>query len=197
MNCQAIDLKAYSFGEGTAEERRAAELHLKTCHECAEELGQLQLLSAALGGLREEEPPRRIAFVSDKVFEPNWWQRLWASGPRLGFAAAGMLSAAILVHGFVVGQQPKQVVVREVAVSGTAGAQASQAQIDEAVTKAVAQVRSELEQSQNAKIDRLLAATEKKYELERAALAAVADENELLRKQNRGLQIRTAGLVKE
>ena len=39
----------------------------------------------ALSTLREEEIPRRIAFVSDKVFEPRWWQKLFL---RPSFAAA-------------------------------------------------------------------------------------------------------------
>src|SRR5258707_922477 len=100
MSCQTIDIKAYSFGEVTAAERRETELHMKSCEVCRAELAQLQLVQAALGGLREEEPPRRIAFVSDKVFEPNWWQRFWASGPQVGFVASGLLASAIMVHAF-------------------------------------------------------------------------------------------------
>ena len=48
--------------------------------------------------MREEELPRRIAFVSDKVFEPRWWQKFFASGPQLGFASAAMLAVAIVFH---------------------------------------------------------------------------------------------------
>jgi len=46
-------------------------------------------------------------------------------------------------------------------------------------------------------VNELLAATEKKYELERQALAIAYDENNLLRKQNQQFQIKTAGLVKD
>jgi hypothetical protein len=45
--------------------------------------------------------PYRIAFVSDKIFEPKGWAWLWNSAPRLGFVSAAMLAAAILVHGLV------------------------------------------------------------------------------------------------
>ncbi len=90
MNCP--DLKAYLFGE----EPGAAE-HLKTCRSCQEEWARLQLTHAALRTLPEEEVPRRIAFVSDKVFEPRWWQRI----PRFVTATA-MLSAAILFHALYV-----------------------------------------------------------------------------------------------
>jgi hypothetical protein len=187
QNCQSIDIKAYNFGEVTTEERRTAEIHLKSCAECRDELGRLQLLEAALGALREEEPPRRIAFVSDKVFEPNWWQRFWASGPRVGFAASAMLAAAILAHGFV-----RQPVLQPSPVTST-GSTVSAADVDSRIAKAVAEV----EQRQQAKVRTLLAATEKKYELESRALAIAADENQLLRRQVNGMLVQTAGLVKE
>jgi len=74
--------------------------HAAVCDACREELARLRVTHAALLSVRDEEVPRRIAFVSDKVFEPTWWQRLWRSAPRLGFASAAMLSAAILVHAF-------------------------------------------------------------------------------------------------
>jgi hypothetical protein len=37
--------------------------------------------------------------VSDKVFQPRWWERVWRSGPAMGFASAVVLAAAILAHG--------------------------------------------------------------------------------------------------
>ena len=192
MSCQAIDIKAYSFGEVTAAERREAEAHLKSCEDCRAELAQLQLVQAALGALHEEEPPRRIAFVSDKVFEPSWWQRFWASGPQVGFAASGLLAAAILAHAFTrpatVVNNPAPVVQQQ-----QFDEQAMQKRIEDAVIKAVAQI----DQRQESKVDQLLAATEKKYELETRAMAISQNENELLRKQNQNLLIRTAGLVKD
>jgi hypothetical protein len=52
----------------------------------------------ALRSVPDEEVPRRIAFVSDKVFEPRWYQRIWRSVPAMGFASAALLSAAIVTH---------------------------------------------------------------------------------------------------
>lgn len=192
MNCQAIDVKAYSFGEVTPAERRDAELHMKSCEECRAQLAQLQLVQAALGGLREEEPPRRIAFVSDKVFEPNWWQRFWASGPRVGFAASGLLASAIMVHAFT---RPPTVINNPAPPPMVAQVdeQAIQKRIDSAVTKAVAQIEAQ----QGSKVEKLLAATERRYKLESRALAVYASENDLLKKVNQQMMVKTAGLSKD
>jgi anti-sigma factor RsiW len=193
MDCQAIDIKAYCFGEASANERREAELHMKSCTDCRDELTRLQYVQAALGGLREEEPPRRIAFVSDKVFEPNWWQRFWASGPRVGFAGAGLLSTAILVHGFtrpptVVEQRPAQT-----AIVARVSEQDVQNRIDSAVSKVVAQI----EDRQKSNVSQLLAAFEKKYEMDQRALEILASDNYLLRKENTQHRVQSAGLVKD
>lgn len=98
-------LKDYVFGELDAADRRAVESAAAADGALRDELARLQLTQSALFSLREEELPRRIAFVSDKVFEPKWWQVWLNSGPRLGFASAAMLAGAIVFHGFV--SQPK------------------------------------------------------------------------------------------
>ena len=49
---------------------------------CREELATLRLTLDTLSTLREEEIPRRIAFVSDQIFEPRWWQRYLESQLR-------------------------------------------------------------------------------------------------------------------
>src|SRR5262249_36864869 len=100
MSCSEFDWKAYLLEEIPRGDAASYREHAASCEDCAAELAGVQLTRDALLTLREEEVPRRIAFVSDKVFEPTWWQRLFASGPRTGFAAAAMLSAAIVVHGF-------------------------------------------------------------------------------------------------
>lgn len=84
------------FGELDEAARGRAEAHVRECRDCREELDRLRLTQAAMHALPEEEMPRRIAFVSDPVFEPRWWQRLWQSGPKLGFASAAMLSLALV-----------------------------------------------------------------------------------------------------
>ena len=76
MSCSPFDLKDFFFGELGADDRRKVETHVAACAACREELDALALTGAALMTVRDEEPPRRIAFVSDKVFQPTWWQRL-------------------------------------------------------------------------------------------------------------------------
>ncbi len=101
MNCSPFDLRDYLLKELSDGERRQVDTHVRGCAACREELERLQLTEAALFSLRDEEIPQRIAFVSDKVFEPSPWRRAWAafweSGARLGFASAAMLSAALIV----------------------------------------------------------------------------------------------------
>jgi anti-sigma factor RsiW len=98
MSC--VDLNDYFLKELPEAERREVEAHVRECGRCREELERLRLTEASLFALREEEIPQRIAFVSDKVFEPARWRRwlngFWGSAARLGFASAAMLSCAIL-----------------------------------------------------------------------------------------------------
>ncbi len=101
MSCSPFDLRDYLLKELSDGERREVDAHVRGCAACREELERLQLTEAALFSLRDEESPQRIAFVSDKVFEPSPWRRAWAafwgSGARLGFASAAMLSVALIV----------------------------------------------------------------------------------------------------
>jgi anti-sigma factor RsiW len=114
------DWKAYVLRELGQDAHRQAEAHLATCSICHEEVATLRLTLDTLSTLREEEMPRRIAFVSDKVFEPRWWQRVF----NPAFAAGALVAAAILVHGAM---QPSQI---------------PQAQVEAAVNKAVSQVEA-------------------------------------------------------
>ena len=97
MSCESYDWKAYALGELSAKDRRDAEAHAGTCPVCRGQVAEERLMLDALSTLREEEIPRRIAFVSDKVFEPRWWQ----SFLRPSFAAGVLIAGAILVHAFV------------------------------------------------------------------------------------------------
>ena len=123
MSCPSYDWKAYVLGELDVTERREAEAHATTCSACRDELAGVRLTLDALSTLREEEMPRRIAFVSDKVFEPRWWQAFL----KPSFAAGALVAGAILVHAFV-GRSP----VDDVAI---------QARVDKAV--AVVEQRQE------------------------------------------------------
>ena len=117
MSCTSYDWKAYALGEMDGPARLQAETHHSGCASCREELATLRLTLDTLSTLREEEIPRRIAFVSDKVFEPRWWQRIF--NPT--FASACLIALAILVHGFI---RPVN----------------ADAQVDAAVAKAVARL---------------------------------------------------------
>jgi hypothetical protein len=121
MSCESYDWKAYALGEFDRATRLDAETHHSTCASCREELATLRLTLDTLSTLREEEIPRRIAFVSDKVFEPRWWQRVFSPN----FAAACVIAAAILVHAYARPSGPDPALV--------------QAQINAAVSQAVAQ----------------------------------------------------------
>jgi len=120
MSCEQYDWKAYALGELTLQERREAEAHAPGCQSCREELAHVRLTVDTLAALREEEPPRRIAFVSDKVFEPRWWQVFL----RPSFAAALVIAAAILMHGYLTRTSEADI----------------QARVNDAVSKAVADV---------------------------------------------------------
>ena len=147
-SCSSYDLKAFFFGELTAEHRSAVEQHAAACASCREELASLDLTRTQLLALADEEPPRRIAFVSDRVFEPSWWQRLWSSGPRLGFASAAMLAAAILAHGFLASPRPLAPVAQ----------QAQSAPVDRGAVEAA--VRAELSKQFDAAVKQAAAVAE-------------------------------------
>ena len=100
MNCQDYDWKSYALGELDRSVRNDAEAHAKSCPACREELAALRMTLGALGTLREEEIPRRIAFVSDQIFEPHWYQRAFRLLWTPNFAAACVLAGAILFHAF-------------------------------------------------------------------------------------------------
>jgi hypothetical protein len=197
MSCtlhdQKPDWKAYSLGELDPAARREAEIHAGACAECHEELAGLRLTLDALATLREEEVPRRIAFVSDKVFEPRWWQSIlrpsFAASFAASFAVGGLIAAAILAHGFVRPPAPAQIDMAvlekqmeqqiEKEVAARVEGQVAE-RIHEAVTQAVAQT----EQREEQKTATVLAATEKRYtEQRRADFATAAANYDMLFKQ--------------
>jgi anti-sigma factor RsiW len=147
MSCSPFELKDYLLGELRAPERAAVEQHVSECAACRDELNALNLTRSALLSVPDEEPPRRIAFVSDGVFEPTWWQKLWRSGPQLGFASAAMLSAALLVHAFVPQNAPAPAIApAPVAVTTSA------IDIEKVVDAKVSQRLAEIEDAQTAKV---------------------------------------------
>ena len=90
------DLRDYAMGELDAAQTAELERWLEARPEARAEVERLQSTFRALRSLPAEEPPRRIAFVSDKVFEPSPWRQFLAwfesDAPRLGFSLAAVLA---------------------------------------------------------------------------------------------------------
>jgi anti-sigma factor RsiW len=177
MSCSVVDLKAYVVGELARHDRGTVEDHVRGCQNCREELDRLNLTRSALASLEDEEMPRRIAFVSDQVFEPRWWQTMWRSGPIMGFASAALLAAAILVHGWA----------RPVVGSSVDMAQVErqvEAQVSARMNSAVAKAVNDAQSRQSAEFSKVLSATEDRLELQRQSdLASVQQAAEYYRKQ--------------
>jgi anti-sigma factor RsiW len=165
-------LRDYAVGELSPGRQPELERHLGVCADCALELDQLRLTTAALRTLPDREIPQRIAFVSDKVFEPSPAARFlggfWNSAARLGFASACVLGGALVVSAY---HRPAEVRT----VVQAANTDVSK-QVNDAVAKAVAQVRVE--------DAREIEAVSHKYEQQyQARMATVAENFEVLQKQ--------------
>lgn len=168
MSCPEFDLKGYALRELPQAEARAVEEHAKACAACREELERLSVTLTALRAVPEEEMPRRIAFVSDKVFEPRWWQVWLNSGPRMAFVSSALLAAAILVHGIDRRPAPAAVPVVDTA----------------AIEHRLRQALAESEARQAAKIQAAVAEAQKRFEYERQIDRVQVEEAfNVLRKQ--------------
>jgi anti-sigma factor RsiW len=167
---RAEALRDYAFDELPADERRAIEQHLATCGDCELELEQLRVTSAALRTLPDREIPQRIAFVSDRVFEPSPFRRFWSPG----FASACVLGVALVVSAWHLtgGNAESHTVVQTVS--------ASPDQVNAAVAKAVAQVRAEDAQM----IQTAIQSSERKRDQEyRDQLVAIGENFDVLKKR--------------
>ena len=181
MSCTDFEIRDYFLDELPEADKRQTARHLASCSRCASELEELRHLRFALESVPDQEPPQRIGFVSDKIFEPSRarriWNAFWQSGPRLGFASAAMLSAALVFFAM----RPAPVVrflERPVAVTQTSAS--IQPLIDAAVSKAVA----ETEARQRQRTDELLAVAQRKYEKDQRDLVLrVADSFTMLQKR--------------
>jgi anti-sigma factor RsiW len=200
MTCSSIDLKAYVLGELPESEKGLVAGHVRECASCGEEMERLSLTHLALVSLRDEEVPRRIAFVSDKVFEPRWWQRVWRSGPAMGFASAALLACAILAHGLL---RPApwagpSVTVDTAAVERRVAAEVNErinARVNAMVSEAVAKAVFDTNLRQQRRTAELLAGVEKKYDLQRKAdLLAFEANLEIVSKQQARTFMASSGL---
>jgi len=155
MTHPEFDWHAYVLNELPAAERERAAAWLAAHPEARAEVEELELTLSALRRLPQAEPPRRIAFVSDPVLAPSWWQRFWASGPRMAFAGAAMLSVAILVHAFLprmpapvaapaaIAQVTPEQVRAEVAAAVAAARAGDQARFEEAKQEILAEAKAQ------------------------------------------------------
>jgi len=193
MSCSPDAIKDLLFGALEAAEACRVKEHMQQCAGCREEFDRLQFTQTALHALRDEELPRRIAFVSDRVFEPRWWQRLWRSGPQLGFASAALLAAAIMVHAFV---RPAP----EIAAAPDAAAIEARvmAEVSRRIEPAVRAAVAEVEARQKERADEMLAAARREFQAQREAdrlmLSTLAEEFTLLQKRYNVLQLASADL---
>ena len=178
MNCAPFDLRDYFFGELNATQAKVIESHVANCEDCRTELDRLDVTRVAMLELPSEEVPRRISFVSDKVFEPSLWQRFWQSGPKVGFASALLIFAGLLVNAL-----PRQTapVVQTVTVANYSSI--IDAKVQEEVAKrlpgALAQAVSSVQQQDTARLTSAVALVENKYKVQReedmAAMQATLD----------------------
>ncbi|MEP6538038.1 MAG: zf-HC2 domain-containing protein [Bryobacteraceae bacterium] len=175
MSCLPFNIKDYFFGELPTQDRRTVDLHLASCPNCQEELDALNLTQNALLMVRDEEPPSRIAFVSDKVFEPRWYQSLWNSAPKMAFASSAILAAAILVHGLEL-NRPVAVVSKPSQSSITEAEVATR--VEAAVQKAVA----ESEARQTVKLQQVVGQQRKMESDYKAQMLQVEDSYRMLRR---------------
>jgi len=199
MTCSSVDLKAYVLGELSEKEKGAVAAHVRECASCGEEMERLSLTHLALVSLRDEEVPRRIAFVSDKVFEPRWWQRIWQSGPAMAFASAVLLACAILAHGMM-----RPAPVTTVAHMDTAAVeQRIAAQVDQRVNErvnaivgqAVAKAVADTETRRKSETAALLADAQQKFEMQRKADRLALEANlEIFRKEQARMYMASTGL---
>src|SRR5262245_44643585 len=188
MSCSPFDLRDFYLKELADPQQRQVEVHIRSCAPCRDELDRLRLTEAALFSLREEEIPQRIAFVSDKIFEPSPWRRAWAafwgSGAKLGFAGAGMLSTAILVSALTRPVPVLQVATPSPAASVQPVSPVSnaeiQARIDARIDAAVSTAVAAAETRRDSRERQLVADLERT----RVGLLLAADELERARRRD-------------
>lgn len=144
---------------------------------------RLEATIAALRAVPGEDIPRRIAFVSDKVFEPKWWQRF----PVWGLASAAMLSFAVIAHGWMT--QPAHDVI---AVTPQVDTSVIEKQFNERLDAALKKVQAE----NDAKLRAAVTETRRQMDFDhRATMLAVEENFNLMRKQMNVLLYRASADV--
>lgn len=152
-----------------------------------EERERLANTIAALRAVPEEDPPRRIAFVSDKVFQPKWWQRF----PAWGFASAAALAGAILAHGYLMRPVTPGITAQAPAATAGIDVKALEARFEQRLEAALRKAAAENEARLKAAVEE----TERRLNFEhRAAMLTVEENMNLMRKQMNRMFVATADL---
>jgi hypothetical protein len=179
--CGREQLRDYAFDELAGAPRSAMERHVAECPKCAAELAQLQLTTAALRVLPDREIPQRIAFVSDKVFEPSpvarFFSPFWNSGARLGLVSACVIAAALFANAW---RRPVEIRTETKTVVPADFSKEIDARINKAVSAAVARVHEEDAQVLKAAIE---SADRKSEQRRRALMVAMSEEMNTLQKR--------------
>jgi hypothetical protein len=170
MNCGDFDPKDLALGEIAGAARQEAEAHVAGCEACKAKAEAARLTVSALRLSADHEIPRRIAFVSDPVFEPSWWQRFWRSGPQAGFASAVIVAGAIVAHGFLAPDAAAGPAAASAAVERRVSDEVARRlpeAVDAAVDARVKAVLAELEQRIDSMDRTRMASLERKFDSER------------------------------
>jgi hypothetical protein len=179
--CDREQLRDYALDELTGAARVATERHIAECQQCEAELARLQLTTAALRVLPDQEIPQRIAFVSDKVFEPSplaqFLSAFWNSGARLGFVSACILAAALFANAW---RRPIEIRTETKTVLPADFSQQIDARVNKAVSDAVARAHKDDTRVLKATIE---SADRKSEQRRRALLVAMSEEMNTLQKR--------------
>jgi hypothetical protein len=157
MTCP--DVRTLVFENLPEVEKESLRAHLAGCGSCQMEAERLKATTLALRSVADEEPLVRIRFVSDRVFEPSWWQRLNPLGSTGWLAHAALaiptVAAAVFLIAMQWGHFPNTSVTPE--MDQAAFEKKVQQAVDARLSVAVAQAVREVETRQNAKFQGMLA----------------------------------------
>jgi|SRR5271170_4990693 len=160
MTCP--DVRALLFDSLPEMEKERLRTHLVGCEACRVEAERLKATTLALRSVQDEEPPVRIRFVSDRVFEPSWWQRLSPFGSAGALAYAALAIPSLAVAAILISMQWGGLAARASAkgpapVDQAVFEQKVQQVVDARLNVAVAQAVREVEARQDVKVRAMLA----------------------------------------
>ena len=178
-------------------DRQAMDEELKALFREAPQEDQERVAAAivALHQVPDQDPPRRIAFVSDKVFEPRWWQRI----PAWGMAgASAMLSVSILAHGWLmrpVASIPAVAATAQTMPADPAAYEKISRQLEARFQARLTAALSEAKATHDAQLKEAVQVTERRLEFQHRAQMLTVEENfDLFRKQMNRMIVASADL---